>query len=130
MRAFKSYKSRKGSDNHDHVLDNLIQLGLIDQSKEEVTPAIQQFLRYLAIMADRLTKSHNDLVRQVGWLFREVLSRICILQDKIYKVISDIRNINNKAKSIKTKTRKYTAIPTLITIPGGPFVLERTTTQG
>ena len=73
MRVFKSYKSRKGSDNHDHVLDNLIQLGLIDRNKEEVTPAIQQFLRYPAIMADRLTKSHNDLVRQVGWLFIEVL---------------------------------------------------------
>ena len=63
MRAFKSYKSRKGSDNHDHVLNNLIRLGLIDWNKEEVTPAI---------MADRLTKSHNDLVRQVGWLFIEV----------------------------------------------------------
>ena len=72
MRAFKSYKSRKGLDNHDHVLDNLIRLGLIDQSKEEVTPAIQQFLCYPAIMVDWLTKSHNDLVRQVGWLFMEV----------------------------------------------------------
>ena len=64
MRAFKSYKSRKGLDNHDHVLDNLIQMGLINQNREEVTPAI---------MADRLMKSHNDLVRQVGWLFIEVL---------------------------------------------------------
>ena len=73
MRAFKSYKSQKGSDNHDHVLDNLIRLGLIDRNKEEVTPAIQQFLRYPAIMADQLTKSHNDLVHQVGWLFIEVL---------------------------------------------------------
>ena len=73
MRVFKSYKSRKGSDHHDHVLDNLIHTGLIDQNKEEVTPAIQQFLRYPAIMADCLTKSHNDLVRQVGWLFIEVL---------------------------------------------------------
>ena len=52
MRVFKSYKSRKGLDNHDHVLDNLIHLGLIDQNKEEVTLAIQQFLHHLAIMAD------------------------------------------------------------------------------
>ena len=74
MRAFKSFKSRKGSDNHDHVLDNLIRLGLIDRNKEEVTPAIQQFLHYPAIMADRLTKSHNDLVRQVGGLDRGILS--------------------------------------------------------
>ena len=74
MRVFKSYKSRKGSDNHDHVLDNLIRLGLIDRNKEEVTPAIQQFLRYPAIMADRLTKSHNDLVRQVGGLDRGTFS--------------------------------------------------------
>ena len=73
MRAFKSYKSRKGLDNHDHVLNNLIHTGLIDQNKEEVTPAIQQFLCYLAIMADRLMKSHNNLVHQVGWLFIEVL---------------------------------------------------------
>ena len=74
MRAFKSYKSWKGLDNHDHVLDNLIRLGLIDRNKEEVTPAIQQFLRYPAIMADRLTKSHNDLVHQVGGLDRGTLS--------------------------------------------------------
>ena len=73
MRAFKLYKSRKGSDNHDHVLDNLIRLGLIDQNKEEVTLAIQQFLRYPAIMVDRSMRSHNDLVCQVGWLFIEVL---------------------------------------------------------
>ena len=74
MRAFKLYKSRKGSDNHDHVLDNLIRLGLIDRNKEEVTPAIQQFLHYPAIMADRLTKSHNDLARQVGGLDRGTVS--------------------------------------------------------
>ena len=74
MRVFKLYKSQKGSDNHDHVLDNLIRLGLIDRNKEEVTPAIQQFLHYLAIMADRLTKSHNDLVRQVGGLDRGIPS--------------------------------------------------------
>ena len=73
-RAFKSFKSRKGSDNHDHTLDNLICLGLIDWSKEEVTPSIQQFLHYPAIMADQLTKNHNDLVHQVGWLFIEGLA--------------------------------------------------------
>ena len=82
MRAFKPYKSRKGSDNHDHVVDNLIRTGHIDRNKEEVTPAIQQFLRYPAIMADRLTKSHINLVRQVGWLllfiFIEVLSLLII----------------------------------------------------
>ena len=50
-------------------------MGLIDRNKEEVTPAIQQFLRCPAIMADRLTKSHNDLVRQVGGLDRG----ICLL---------------------------------------------------
>ena len=39
------------------------------------------------------------------------LSRIRILQDKIHKVINDIRDINNKAKLNKTKTRKYMANP-------------------
>ena len=33
------------------------------------------------------------------------------MQDKIHKVISDIRDINNKAKLRKTKTHKYTANP-------------------
>ena len=39
------------------------------------------------------------------------LSRIRILQDKIQKVISDIRDINNKTKLRKTKTHKYMANP-------------------
>ena len=78
MRVFKSYKSRKGSDNHDQVLDNLIHMGLIDQNKEEVTLAIQQFLHYPAIMVDHLMKSHNNLVHQVGWLFIEVLTLLTI----------------------------------------------------
>ena len=41
------------------------------------------------------------------------LSRICILQDKIHKVINDIRDINNKAKLRKTKTRMYKANPNI-----------------
>ena len=39
------------------------------------------------------------------------MSRIRILQDKIHKVISDIHDINNKAKLTKTKTHKYMANP-------------------
>ena len=39
------------------------------------------------------------------------MSRIRNLQDKIHKVISDIRDINNKAKIRKTKTHKYMANP-------------------
>ena len=39
------------------------------------------------------------------------MSRICILEDKIHKVINDIRDINNKAKIRKTKTHKYMANP-------------------
>ena len=42
---------------------------------------------------------------------RPLLSRIRILQDKIHKVISDIRDINNKAKLRKTKTHNYKANP-------------------
>ena len=39
------------------------------------------------------------------------MSRICILQDKILKVISDIRNINIKAKLKTTNTHMYKASP-------------------
>ena len=39
------------------------------------------------------------------------LSRICILQDKIHKVIKDIRDINKEAKSRKTKLHNYKANP-------------------
>ena len=39
------------------------------------------------------------------------MSRIRILQDKIHKVISDIRDINNETKLRKTKTHKYKANP-------------------
>ena len=39
------------------------------------------------------------------------VSRIRILQNKIHKVISDIRDINNKAKLRKTKTHRYMANP-------------------
>ena len=47
-----------------------------------------------------------------GIMYSEVfLSRIRILHDKIQKVISDIRDINNKAKLRETKTHKYMASP-------------------
>ena len=42
-----------------------------------------------------------------------LLSRIHILQDKIHKVINDIRDIKNKAKLRKTKTHMYTANPNI-----------------
>ena len=41
------------------------------------------------------------------------LSRIRILQDKIHKVINDIRDINNKTKLRKTKTHMYMANPNI-----------------
>ena len=41
------------------------------------------------------------------------MSRIRILQDKIHTVINDIRDINNKAKLRKTKTRMYKANPNI-----------------
>ena len=40
-----------------------------------------------------------------------VLSRIRILQDKIHKVIKDIRDINKEAKLRKTKLHNYKANP-------------------
>ena len=41
------------------------------------------------------------------------MSQIRILQDKIHKVINDIRDIKNKAKFNKIKTHKYMANPNI-----------------
>ena len=39
------------------------------------------------------------------------LSQICILQDKIHKIIKDIRNINKGARGRKAKTNNYKENP-------------------
>ena len=60
---------------------------------------------------EKLSQGVNRLVT-----YKEMarsLSQIRILQDKIHKVINDIRNINNKAKLRKTNTRKYMANPNI-----------------
>ena len=56
-------------------------------------------------------RSFFDLLNNLPTL--NPVSRIRILRDKIHKVIKDIRDINNKAKSRKTKTHMYKANPNI-----------------
>ena len=72
IRALISQESRGSSSVTDPVLDRLIRVGLIDRDEKEVSLAMQQWLRYPAILADRLTKSHLDLVDQVRFLFNSL----------------------------------------------------------
>ena len=56
---------RSGLRISDVALDCLIRLGLIDQDEKEVSLAMQQWLCYLAILADRLANSHGILAKEV-----------------------------------------------------------------
>ena len=49
----------------DVVLDQLIRQGLIDRDEKEVSLAMQQWLRYPAILADHLANSHGILAKEV-----------------------------------------------------------------
>ena len=60
-----------------------------------------------------LLKYHCEChISQHSKLLEEV-SRIRILQDKIHKVINDIRDINNKSRLRRTNTHKYMANPNI-----------------
>ena len=65
IRAVVSVESRSDSRIADAVLDRLIREGLIDRDKEEVLLAMQQWLRYPAILADRLANSQGVLSKEV-----------------------------------------------------------------
>ena len=56
---------RSGSRVSDVALDCFIRLGLIDQDEKEVLLAMQQWLHYLAILADHLVNSHGILTKEV-----------------------------------------------------------------
>ena len=71
IRAMVSVESRSGSDVADTALDRLIKEGLIDRDEGEVSAAMQQWLRYPAILADRLANSQ-------GLVAREVIGRLLI----------------------------------------------------
>ena len=52
MRVLVSSNSRKEAHIVDHTLDHLIWIGLIDQEESKVSKPMQQWLHYLAILAD------------------------------------------------------------------------------
>ena len=69
IRALVSVESRSDSRIADASFDQLIREGLIDRDEKEVSLAMQQWLRYLAILADRLANSQGVLSKEVtGYL--------------------------------------------------------------
>ena len=69
IRALVSVESRSDSRIADTALDRLIREGLIDRDEKEVSLAMQQWLRYPAILADRLANSQGVLSKEVIGLF-------------------------------------------------------------
>ena len=65
IRALVSVESRSESRIADTALDRLIREGLIDWDEKEVSLAMQQWLRYPAILADRLANSQGVLSKEV-----------------------------------------------------------------
>ena len=66
IREYKKIKGKKGTAGKDKVLDDLILEGLVDKPTTKCTPAIQQMLRYGAILASRQTARHFFLEEKVG----------------------------------------------------------------
>ena len=69
MRVLVSQESRKEASIADHMLDHLIRIGLIDRDEAEVSKPMQQWLRYLAILADRLANSQGVVAKEVKICF-------------------------------------------------------------
>ena len=65
IRALVSVESRSDSRVADAALDRLIREGLIDRDEKDVLLAMQQWLRYPAILADRLANSQGVLSKEV-----------------------------------------------------------------
>ena len=65
IRALVSVESRSDSRIADAALDRLIREGLIDRDEKEVSLAMQQWLRYPAILADRLANGQGVLSKEV-----------------------------------------------------------------
>ena len=78
IRALVSVESRSDSRIADAALDRLIREGLIDRDEKEVSLAMQQWLRYPAILADRLANSQGVLSKEViGYL-----ELVCLVIDQ------------------------------------------------
>ena len=74
IRALVSVESRVGSTVADTALDRLIKEGLIDRDEGDVSLSMQQWLRYPAILADRLANSQGVIAKEViGCLLSSLL---------------------------------------------------------
>ena len=72
LHAIKEYRKlrlRKELSAKDAVLDELIREGLIDKVNAKCTPAIQQVMRYAAVVAGRLTSRNFVMEEQVSRYF-------------------------------------------------------------
>ena len=70
MRVLVSSESRKEACIADHTLDHLIRIGLIDREESKVSRPMQQWLRYLAILADRLANSQGVVAKEVRLIIK------------------------------------------------------------
>ena len=70
VRALVSAESRKEASIADHTLDHLIQIGLIDREESEVSKPMQQWLWYLAILANRLANSQGVVAKEVRIVYQ------------------------------------------------------------
>ena len=68
IRVLVSVESRSDLRIADAALDRLIREGLIDRDEKEVSLAMQQWLRYPAILADCLANSQGVLSKEVTCL--------------------------------------------------------------
>ena len=65
IRVLVSVESRSESRIANAALDRLIREGLVNQDEKEVSLAMQQWLRYPAILAGRLANSQGVLLKGV-----------------------------------------------------------------
>ena len=61
-----SSELRRGESFADHALDHLIRMGLIDREEKEVLRAMQQWMRYPAVLADRSANSQGVVAKEVS----------------------------------------------------------------
>ena len=65
VRALIFQESRKEARIADHTLDHLIRISLIDKEESQVSKLMQQWLQYLAILADQLANSQGVVAKEV-----------------------------------------------------------------
>jgi len=109
IREYVKLQRRKGTEESDEVLDNLIRQGLIDQEEGDVSKNFQQLLRYSASMAGRLTDHQFKLEKKVRsppgltnlWVDRSLrsLSLLNGLPTRCRRAWGSLRNLRMPSKA-------------------------------